>query len=326
MKKKLLVFLVLVLSTPLLFSENIRGDVVKRIHLTNNFSADENSFSMKIEDVFSISCDENIDFLKGVEIEIEIPAVFNDFKSSIAFEIFKQIAPEVSNGIGTYYGKKYNMVFIPESSKFYLQIPFNNSLEQEKIPYTTVFTEVLDIKDFPLLISVIPVTKGFSSALYNKEIKIRVSPILEKTGTLDYNIILDEQLNSDLLNLSIDGKKISTKLSDTISLTSGRHILSAEISGGLTSTETFSIRPDTTTSVTIEINSLDSFLIIDVPENTGIYLDGELRELEKGNIISTKPGEHTILFMIGDYKISKRFSVSPGKDCKISLFLDILVN
>lgn len=324
--KKLFLILSLILTlfvSATVFSENIRGDVVKHVILDDNTSANGPEFSMNIEDVFAVSFDKDSEFISGFEIEVKVPSSLRNYGNSFALNIYNRISPEITSGIGTYYGRKYNSFILPEAARFYVKVPYSAPIEGETQPYTTVLSEVLEYADSPLMVTVLPMMKGFPSSLYNSNFTISVSPILKDSGRLEISVILPDGLNRDEMTLSIDGKESS--FSSGIKLVSGSHSLNLEIAGGRSISRNFNIKRGETTKLQLEIEKLESWASIDVPENTIIYMDGEKIELTADARILMTPGEHTVLFKIGDYKISKKFDIQPGKDCKISLFLDIFV-
>lgn len=306
-----------------LYSENIRGEVVKHVKL-NDASADgENEFTMSIEDIFAVSVESGSEFIRGYEVEVGTPADLRRYGSSFAFSVYKQISPEISGGIGTYYGRKYNTVILPESAKFYIRVPVGERLPQAQTPYTTVFTGTTSGGDYPMMFTILPMMKGFPSSLYNSGFSVSVTPIFKEAGMLKLDIIVPEGLNETDLQLSIDKK--TADAGGEHKLASGSHMLTADIPGGKSISRSFTVTPGETTNLTIEIEKLESTVFIDVPENTIIYIDGEKTESGTENRMVIEPGEHIVLFKIGDYKISKKFEILPGKDCKISLFLDIFV-
>ena len=306
--------------------DNIRGDVVKHVVLSDTSEPGEYTFSMNIEDVFAVSFDKESSFIRGFEIEVKVPSSLRNYSGSFAFIIYKQISPEVTSGIGTYYGRKYNSFIMPEAAKFYMQIPYNERLSAERAPYTTIFSDVLKYSDSPLMVTVLPMMKGFPSSLYSSSLTVRISPILKDSGNLSVIFDIPENLDSRQLEFRVDGGRTGVSNNRAnIALSAGTHSLEVEIPGGRQINRTVTIRAGETANLAIEIEELKSLATIDVPENTIVYMDGLRLENTSEGPIPIAPGEHTVLFKIGDYKISKKFDILPGKDCKISLFLDIFI-
>ncbi|MBI9105371.1 MAG: hypothetical protein JEZ04_01425 [Spirochaetales bacterium] len=324
--KKLIVILtvsMLLLSAIPVLSENIRGDVVNIIKLTDSSAPGDNEFTMGIEDVFAVSVDGRSEFIRGYAVKIFAPSELRRYGSSFAFNIYKQISPEITEGIGTYYGKKYDSIILPESAEFHIRIPVGERLPGEIGPYITVLSTLTSETDYPMMFTILPMMKGLPSSLYNSGFTISVSPIFRDSGLLSLVVIIPDGLDAEDLNLMIDNKAVDDD--GKYKLASGSHSLTLGIQGGKNISRSFDISAGQTTNLNIEVEKLESTIFIDVPENTIIYIDGEKMHSGSENRMTIDPGEHLVLFKIGDYKISKKFEILPGKDCKISLFLDIFI-
>ena len=328
MKKALITFLLFfaLLLPYSLCADNIRGNVVNNILLTDTNTADKFEFSMSIEDVFAVSIDKNSQLIKGFELEFSVPPGLRSYRNSFALNIYKQVSPAVSTGVGTYYGKKYHSFILPDTVKFYIQIPYKVNLDNENSPYTTIINNITSFSDTPMMVTILPMMKGFPTSLYSNNFKVSVKPLLKDVGTLFYRIDLPEGLNASQLSVKIDDNSSSFSPSGTrVNLTEGSHAITVEIPGGKTVSRNFSVSTGKTTELDIEIEKLQSFAVFEIPDVATVYLDGEKQQLGPDSMIEVEPGMHTVLFKVGDYKISKNFNISPGKDCKISLFLDIFV-
>ena len=325
MKRLLLkCILVLTLLAPAsLFSDNIRGEVVKHVILSDRTSTEKQEFSISIEDVFAVSFDRDSEFIAGFEIEVSVPSSLRNYSNSFAFNIYSGISPEIASGIGTYYGSKYYSFIMPEAARFFIRLPYSESLEGEKGPYTTILSDVLEYRDSPLMVTVLPMMKGFPSSLYSSNFNISITPLLKDSGILELSLDIPDSLSNAEPVISIDGTRQDTRTG--FRLTSGSHSLNIDIPGGRSISRTFSIGRGETKLLQLSIEKLESWAVIDVTENTQIFMDGEKTDLPPDGRIRLSPGEHTVLFKIDDYKISKKFEIQPGKDCKISLFLDIFI-
>lgn len=325
MKTRLAVITVLflILSAFPASSENIRGKVINNININDASDTPVAEFRMNIEDIFAVTLDPDSVFIKGYEVEIRMSSELRKYGNSFAFIIYSGTSPEINNGIGTYYGAKYDSVILPETARYFIRIPYREKLDTEKDPYTTVFSKLTSDSSYPMMFTILPMMKGFPSSLYSSNFDIRVSPIFHESGILNLEIKVPEGLDESLTELLLDGSK--TAIKKEYKLASGEHSLEISIPGGKSINRNFTITAGAGSVIKAEIEKLESKATINVPENTIVYMDGEKLELSDGNVMNIEPGEHLVLFKIGDYKISKKFEIQPGKDCKISLFLDIFV-
>lgn len=328
MKKTAIVSVILfILVIPIqTYAANIRGDVVANIILTDSAASESVEFAMGIEEVFAVSIDRNSEIIKGIEIEFSVPSSLRSYVSSFAFDIYKGISPSVKDGIGTYYGQKYHSFILPETVKFYIQIPYKEKLPAESVPYTTVVNDIISYSDTPLMVTILPMMKGFPTSLYNSRFNVEIRPLLKDVGTLSLNVNIPEGVKASQLSVLIDGKSTVYNRGETnINLTEGNHTLTIESPETEAVNQSFSITKGKTTKLNLTLEKLESYAVFEMPDTASVYLDGQKQNLGPDNRVKIEPGMHTVLFKIGDYKISKNFNILPGKDCKISLFLDIFV-
>ena len=325
MKRKLsALILIIIYSAAAAYGENIRGKVVESISLSDSSSGNAVSFLMNIEDVFAVTVDQASDFVEDFEVELKLPSDLREYSNSFALSIYKRISPEVSTGIGTYYGSKYETLFLSDAAKIYIQIPYLKKLETETSPFTTVISSPLAKADLPVMFTILPLMKGFPSSLYSSSFEISVSPVLSDSGVLNISINTADSLSDAEYTLRVDNSRLSAS-EKTVTLKTGTHTVSLDMEGAAPLRKTVTIRKGETLELNLEPVILKSSAMLDVPENSDVFIDGEKIEYPAGKTLELLPGEHVVLIKYGDYKISKKITVTPGKDCKISLFLDIFV-
>ncbi len=64
-------------------------------------------------------------------------------------------------------------------------------------------------------------------------------------------------------------------------------------------------------------------LMVDIPESMKVYFDGNL--IDNITNFETTAGEHQILIIIDEFKISKKILIEYGKNYTLSLNMDILL-
>ncbi len=87
----------------------------------------------------------------------------------------------------------------------------------------------------------------------------------------------------------------------------------------------FVISRGNTTKLDITMEQLLPTVIFEAPEGSEIILDGEKIDLLASKVLKIKPGDHVVRMKLGDYSLSKKFTIDAEKKYKISLFLDILI-
>ena len=183
---------------------------------------------------------------------------------------------------------------------------------------------LIDEDDFPLIIAIFPVMKGIPSRISESVFAVEASfaPSVSGTLRLDLSFPDEEPLP---LSLAIDGREENSAHNEFI-VPEGLHTLN------LTSTHyrdvslTFMIEAGTYTDLRIELEGRLSRLITEVPEGSRIFLDGEEIDIPGGDGIEIDAGEHTAVFKIGDYSLSRTFTVLPGTTTTLSVDMEIQVN
>ena len=326
MKKFILLVHTILLLAPAYyaFGDNIRGNVVNSIEIGDSSAGKEISFTMNIEDIFSVTVDRDSRLVKGFETEIRIPADMRDYGNSFALMLYKKISPQVRTGIGTYYGSRYGTISLPDASRFFIRVPFRDQLPKESVPYTNVMGEVLSAGDFPVMFTLLPLMKGFPSSLYSSKFQVTVRPLLKDYGKAVLDIQHSDGIKTEDITVLIDGVSIDTGKSEHL-LPAGEHSIDITAPGIPGTNRIFTVTAGKTETVNIDLELPESRVFVDAPPSAAVYIDGEKIETAGNNSLVLPPGEHLVLFKIDDYKISKKFVIEAGKDCKISLFLDIFI-
>ena len=60
------------------------------------------------------------------------------------------------------------------------------------------------------------------------------------------------------------------------------------------------------------------------PRGSRVYVDGRALEGETGDF-TAPPGEHTIVVVVGDYTVTRRFSVEEGREYNLSVTMDVAI-
>jgi hypothetical protein len=124
--------------------------------------------------------------------------------------------------------------------------------------------------------------------------------------------------------LFLDGERVDYD-EEPIVLAPGLHSLSLESTRYENQRLTFGVERGTISQVDVQLEEPRSAVRFDAPEGVTLFVDGEEVDHRAADF-SLPAGEHTVMFQIGEYTVSKRFAVEPKKSYEISLTLDILIN
>ena len=87
----------------------------------------------------------------------------------------------------------------------------------------------------------------------------------------------------------------------------------------------FAVQKGSVQTVSAVLRAARPKVYFEGPDSSLVFLDGKRIDYAPGKPVYTEPGDHIVVFQIGDYSLSKNFSIQSGKSYKISLFFDILL-
>ncbi|MBI9104755.1 MAG: hypothetical protein JEY99_20230 [Spirochaetales bacterium] len=315
MKKTLLFALVTILTLFSVSAESIRGNTVKLLDLSNESDL-STEYALGIEQFLGLEVGEKADFLEGFEISVKIPGPLQQYGDSFILMLYGNVSPEPVEGIvKNYQGVELAHKILSSRARQYLDFGMvgvsGGSSELPKLsPY-----------DFPMTLMLLPMSKGVPSALDANPFELKVTPRWKNLGGL----ILDSPLETlEGISLWIDDEMVNYTGQKLI-LSSGIHKLSARLDGFIDLNLNFAIKAGGFTNLQLPFQPKTSSVSFSAPERCIIYFDGNRLDFPLESEVNTDEGEHSVLFKLGDYQISKQFTVIGGKDYEISLFLDILV-
>ncbi len=293
---------------------------------------EDNAFTeeirVKMEELFTVNIpSDRIRFVEGIEIEIKIPSAIRNLRDSFALFLYKDVYPKPDEDVWAYTGKRLTFELIPPRAQIYYRIPLDMGLDITPSPDTVYIEKPLRSSDFPLILTILPVMKGIPATASIAEFRIRTRTVLKETGSLEIDFTLsdlspDPDMSS--VNLYLDGKSI-TPSEKPIVLTTGLHSLEFLSDDYRSQSFRVAIEPGKTTVLSIPVEPLIPRIYFEGPNVAEFFFDGEKLDIIPGVALDVTEGEHTLLFKIGDYRVSKRIFIEKSKDYNISLFLDILV-
>jgi len=323
-------FLLLFFTSFFLFPDNIRGPLQEYVRVAGNSEFSE-EFRIKLEDLFAVDIpEEKQEYLQGIELEIKIPSSVKKYRNSFALFLYSNCSPgpdadSVGGSMRRYSGSQLGFEIIPSRTIIYYRLMKESEENLQHSPDTVLVKKPFSIPSLPVIGTILPVMKGIPSIVTESNFRIRVRGIFEETGDLVLKPVgFTGEIPADDVLLSIDGKNILFT-EEKITLSAGLHTLTL-LSGTFKSQNlTFGIESDKSTVLEIPFEKLVPLVYIEGPMDTEIFLDGNLIDYHEGSGIELSEGDHTILFTIGDYRVSKQFSVEKGKEYYISLFMDVII-
>ncbi len=318
MKKIYFMYIGIILISANLFAISIRGG---NIFLVTAGVQPSDEVSFKLNDLVSVSIKDG-PYIEGMELNLTLPAAFTRFRDSFAVTVYSDITPEPSLSNTSYRGKKIFFGVLPTAKKLYIDIPVTKLFSQTSSTETYVLKKMVTLQHFPLVLKIEPVMKGIPSSLLSEHFKLKISSSIIQKGSVTLNI--DTGKADKNYTVTIDKKPIDPHAHENI-ISSGIHQLKISSDFFEEYTSNFAVKPGQNTTMDITLQPYHPTVQFDFPKNSILYIDGKKISVIPGEKQPINPGEHVIRISLGDYTLSKKFTVLKEKNYKLSLFLDIFV-
>lgn len=318
MKKTIFTILFFTVFCSFLFGISIRGNST-RIISAGLTERDEIQFYLN--DLVVIDLNDN-PFIEGLEFTITLPVEYINYRNSFAVTVYTDLTSRPDISIKRYTGKKVFFDVLPPVRKMYLDIPIRKLFSGSVSPGTYSMKEKISPERFPVVVKIEPVMKGIPSSLLEKVFKLKVSSKVTQKGSVTINVDTGESNKS--YSVHIDKKPVDPD-KDLPLLAPGIHQLKISSDYYEEYISNFAVKAGQTTTLSVTLKPYLPTVQFDFPEGSVIFLDGEKVSVASGIITPISRGEHVVRITIGDYNLSKKFTVQKDKNYKISLFLDIFV-
>lgn len=323
MRRIPIIFTLLVLTLPV-HSEHIRGLVTQEIPLKVEHDS-EMSLEMTANELTVIELSGNTRFLKSIQIEVILSDVLKRYSDSFGLSIYYDIDPHPRKGMKTFSGKKAFFSVLPFTNKSYVKIPVTEGQKSSPVsPGMLGVADVIKPDSFPLILTIQPIMKGVPDSVFDRKVFLNTKMDIEKKGLLDVILIKPAGFEKKSASILLDEEK--TDLTEfPLELPSGLHKIAVVSSVFKPTTMNFALNPGQETTLEVALEPSISTLSIESLEGATVYLDGKKLGLDsaRGGSIELTEGSHTIRFKLGEYSISKTFSVMMGKNYSLSLLFDI---
>jgi hypothetical protein len=325
-----LVFFALVAATAGHGQSQVHGTVTSEI-LVEPAQTEGVSVDLRAERLAALIIEQELNFLEGIQLEVRVPEAVRSAGGGFAVYLYDDVRPSPTPGRGEYRGRRVFFRAMPAARRFFVTIPVSADHRLRETADAYLVDEVIDAGRFPMLLTILPVMKGIPESAMRSAFSITAKPLLLDIGAAQLNItdptgtdILESAGSLREFQLFLNGERIDYDEAP-IALAPGLHKLSLESTRYENQRLTFGVERGTVSRVDIQLEEPRSAVRFDAPEGVTLFVDGEEADHNAPDF-SLPAGEHTVMFQIGEYTVSKRFAVEPKKSYEISLTLDILIN
>jgi hypothetical protein len=306
----------------MLNAEIFRVLVKDRIKLNDDMVSGV-SVSLSYDDSVLISLDQDIRFIRGIELELTAPQSWLNYEGSIAAGLYSNIGK--IPGTTPVYVEAAPLFFEPLPNKIQTvyQIPLHARHGLRDTPYLTLFKTPVSPKNFPVLFRLTSVTKEWNNELKNLRFQLNVKPIFSDEGLLIVNVQRPKYPPNGSYSLLID-EQVTDNLSDGIFIKEGEHSLTLLSQDYRAEKRRFVIERGKTLSLSIVLHDLTPLLIFEAPKQARIFVD-DAPVARTSVPLAVEPGKHDIRIQLSDYTIMKTAAIEKGKTYRIAIIMDMRI-
>jgi hypothetical protein len=318
-------FILMVCSAAMSCPDQIRGLVVEEVLIPSDATF-ERTVALSLEEAAVLDLEADTPLVEGIRVELVLSNELKKHFDTFALGIYKNLSPRPEKAVRFYSGERAFFQYLPYLNRIYIHIPIEHATGGETPPVGTYrLQNPLERKDFPLLLTMVPLAKGIPAAIADKKFYFTIKPLLEKKGFANLALHFPGGLEGEPVDLFVDGVQIDSP-GGTLELPSGIHQLRIVSASFKEINTSFTVESGRTNQVDIDLEETITELTIDAPSGTELYLDGE--KLADGETfpIQISEGNHLVRAKIADHSVSKKFAVQKGKHYHLSIIFDIIIN
>ncbi|MDC7224569.1 MAG: hypothetical protein PQJ60_12570 [Spirochaetales bacterium] len=323
MSNKILLLIFLVLSLLPVYGENIVGSMTGLLILENG--EDTSPVEIGLEDLASMDYLYDNPFVQGVELIFHQSSTARLYRNSFALYLYRDVQPEPEGTVSQYRGSQFFMQIIPYTTEFSVKIPFNSDHSLRKEADSVVTTPVSK-EDFPLLLTMLPISKGLPTQAKEAVLSFSVRPLYAEQGGLKIFIEGEENLPEEEMDVRIDGTPMEWPR-DYFSLQPGFHTVHIESQMGGSREFNIAIEAGRFTEIRYTLERAFPKLIFTPAPGVVYYLDDrEITSEEWGVPMNCQPGNHRIGIKLNEnLLLTEEYTLGAGEILTISLDARILI-
>lgn len=308
-------------------AENIRGPVTA----VREVASEPVSLSMGVNDIAALQIGGETRFLKAVRLEVQVPSNIREFAGGLALYLYSNLAPTPEERVMTLTGTRQFFEGLPRANRFFVVVPTRSDHGLSGAADTFLVDPALSPEAFPIAFAILPVMKGLPSQVEEATFSIRAHRVLFNEGALQLQVVDSEgnrvtmeEAGRREFRIRLNGSELAYDTNEIV-LAPGLHEVELVSEVYENRNVTVGIERGSVSTLVMELVRPRSRLTIEAPQGSEVFIDGSRLEEPFGQV-TVSPGEHTVLFRVGDYTVSRNISVQPKRDYNISLSLDILVS
>jgi hypothetical protein len=309
------------LSTPPAAADSVRGAVVDAITIQarTDFEA---TVEVTVGDLVVIALGERHAYLDAIRIELVVGNTLKEYADSFGFTIYSDVQESIATGVQTLTASRQLTQVLPFRNRAHFSIPLSDAGLGLASTTSEVVAPTLSAERFPLLLAVQQLNKGVPDAVFANSFFVRVTPDVASRGSVLFDLVAEGGAPIGAATLLLDDAAIEESAS-AVDLASGMHEVVVRSEGFSELVTTFTVEPGRHSDVRLELRQPRQRVTFQMPSSTEVVLDGELLQGLTASGVELNAGPHNLILRLGDYSVTREFTVEPGETYSVSLTLDV---
>ena len=268
-------------------------------------------------------------FVQGVRLEFQVPRGARLHPGALGLYLYQNLSPRPEPRLMSLRADRVFFLPIPNAARFFVTVPLQPAHDFRGTADTYV-TSAVPADAFPIAATLLPISKGITNETASARFTIRVEPVLLNLGAFQL-VILDPEgqpvapqaQSVDEFTLRLNGDTLVYSEEQQL-MPPGLYRIGLESERFEREQLTFGVERGRVAQIALRLREPRSSIRFEAPAGAELFVNGESVAYEE-NEFTLPPGEHSVLFRLGNYSISRRLVVEPKKNYDISLGLDILI-
>ena len=267
-------------------------------------------------------------FLDAIDLEITVPRAVSEAPGAVLFQIIGPIVVSERGGVVQAVGPELFTVPMQRPGKLFFQLPVREGAAVDASAAVQLLPAVSP-DSFPLAISFVPRMKGLSTELQQADFLVSANPVTRNLGGVRLVLMQEDRQPFPIdstttpgFSLAIDGRNVAVQ--PEYLLEPGLHRIRLTSERYRDQEATFGVERGAVVEFVLSLERALAEVAYTAPREATVYLNGRALDASSG-VFTAPPGEHTIVVVVGDYTITRRFTVSGERSYRISVSMDLTV-
>lgn len=302
------------------FAQGFRTIIVGSVTL-NPVEPEGVAVSIRYNEAVAVAYPVDTPFIQGIEFELRIPRAMQGAESSVAWSIFSRVTPTPSTERLDYSADLVATQPLPSRVSLDLIVPTMERHTIKNGPFASLIPVIVAPERFPLVYKLTPIGKGTTTAMENAEFKLTIRPVLAEEGGIKVTVNVPDAAERPI-SVFIDDKRIDDPRS-LIFARKGPHVVRVSADGYREEVITVAVEAGKIAPVSVNLTPNAPLLVFQAPAGTFISIDGQVVHPNEMGGLAVEPGEHVLLFRIGDYSMNRKFMALRGKTYQVVLSVEL---